>query len=545
MNNRFWVVLSMMVVHLSVKAAEPERKGDDVFGLTKVHQIHLEVKPADYKALEPSRSSQFGFGARPQRGLPAPGSPDAGVGKFNFDFKYVPATVHIGEQKLNKVGLRYKGNGTYIYARTSSKKSFKLDFDRFDKELRFDDLKKLNLHCGVTDKTKIREILAYSVFRAVGVPACRTAYAQVSLTVPDKFDKEHLGLYNVVEQVDKSFLKHHFGSSKGLLLKPEGVKGVPYLGDNPKDYEVAYNAKTEGAEEQWKRLVKFTHLVNRADEATFQKEIANYLDIDSFVKFLAATTMVATMDSILGFGHNFYLYLSPKTNKFTFMPWDLDHAFGAFFPVGTVQQQVKMSINHPHAGDNKLFDRILAVPKVKAAYHKEVKRIATTIFTEDKLLKDIETLEKLTKEMIVKDEAAARSRRESSSGFGRTPFGGRTMSLSAFVKQRAQSALAQLEGREKGVVLRASFGAPRPNFGGRRPNTGFNPFGRPSTTDQISKPLIDALDTNKDGKLTETEFTQGMKKLFEQWDKDKSSGLDEREMREGLQRLRPRTPRRP
>ena len=39
--------------------------------------------------------------------------------------------------------------------------------------------------------------------RAAGVPAPRTAYAEVTLTVPGKFDREYLGLYTVIEQVDK------------------------------------------------------------------------------------------------------------------------------------------------------------------------------------------------------------------------------------------------------------------------------------------------------------------------------------------------------
>ena len=53
------------------------------------------------------------------------------------------------------------------------------------------------------DPAKGREVLAFSVFRAAGVPAPRTAFAEVTLTVPGKHDKEFLGLYAVVENVDR------------------------------------------------------------------------------------------------------------------------------------------------------------------------------------------------------------------------------------------------------------------------------------------------------------------------------------------------------
>src|SRR5256885_38281 len=80
---------------------------------------------------------------------------------------------------------------------------------------------------------KVREPLSYAVFRAAGVPAPRTAYAEVTLTVPGKYDKEYVGLYTLVEQVDKVFLKDRFKKAGGLLVKPEGLQGgLPYLGED-------------------------------------------------------------------------------------------------------------------------------------------------------------------------------------------------------------------------------------------------------------------------------------------------------------------------
>jgi len=84
----------------------------------------------------------------------------------------------------------------------------------------------------VADVTRIREALAFSIFRAAGVPASRTAFAKVYLTVADKHDKTYVGLYTLIEPVDKTFLKDHFKSDKGMLLKPEASRAFPTSAKN-------------------------------------------------------------------------------------------------------------------------------------------------------------------------------------------------------------------------------------------------------------------------------------------------------------------------
>ena len=40
------------------------------------------------------------------------------------------------------------------------------------------------------------------------------------MTVPGTFDRHSLGLYTLVENLDDNWAKFHFGSKKGLILKP-------------------------------------------------------------------------------------------------------------------------------------------------------------------------------------------------------------------------------------------------------------------------------------------------------------------------------------
>jgi spore coat protein CotH len=181
------------------------------------------------------------------------------------------------------------------------------------------------------DPAKGREVLAYSVFRAAGVPAPRTAFAEVTLTVPGKYDKEYLGLYSVVENVDKRFLKDRFGTDKGLVMKPFQVRSMEYLGGDWEQYKGQYRPQSDPTNDQTKRVIEFARLVNQAKHDEFKKQINTYLDVDEFLRFLAANTLIANLESSFALGHNYHLYLCPKTNKFVFIPGDLCFAGAQWF----------------------------------------------------------------------------------------------------------------------------------------------------------------------------------------------------------------------
>jgi spore coat protein H len=346
-----------------------------------------------------------------------------------------------------------------------------VDIDRIDDAARFRGLKSLSLHCGVMDPTKGREALAYSIYRAAGVPAPRTAFAEVTLTVPGKYDKEHVGMYTLVESVDKNFLKLHYKNNDGLLMKPERIRGLDHLGDNWDRYKDTYQPKREATKDEIKRVIDFTKLVNQVTDAEFDKEIANYLDIDAFLKYMAATALVSNLDSFFTLGHNYCLYLHPGTNKFHFIPWDVDLSLGNFAFMGTAEQQMDLSLSKPYA-QNRLADRLMANKVFAERYQTVLKEVAPVCFDKQKLFAEIAVIEKTVKPLIEKETRAVAARKENAGGFGFGPpgggFGRPAPDLKTFVEKRSESIAAQLEGKSKGYTP-AGFGfgppggfAPRP-----------------------------------------------------------------------------------
>jgi spore coat protein CotH len=445
---------------VSADEAKAPAKDKTPFGLTKVHRLHLHLSAKEWGKMQPA-APRFGWVPGPPAQPKAQGkAEDKHRGGFGMEFPWARGELTIDGKALEDVGLRFKGNFTYMASSGGLKRPIKIDLARHVSGQRYAGLKKLNLNNGVTDPSKAREVMACAVFRAAGVPAPRTAYAEVTLTVPGKYDREFVGLYIFVEQVDRVFLEDRFKNGKGMLLKPEGLpNGLAYLGEDWKRYQQNYRPRVEPDSKQQKRLIDFARLVNQAEDDRFRKEIGSYLDVDAFLRFLAANALLANLDSFLGFGHNFYLYLRPDSNQFVFIPWDLDLSLGTWPMAGTPEQQVELSLLHPHRGENKLIDRLLAMKEVNEKYRKLVKELAETSFRKERLLKDLTVVEKVTKEPLARETRAARARKEAVGGFG--PFGGafgQSMPPRKFFEKRTESVAAQLAGKSKGFVPPAGFG---------------------------------------------------------------------------------------
>ena len=539
---RTMLMLGSIAVLCGANAATALAQGNDdaLFGLAKVHAFHLDLTAAEYQKMQPPPSMKFpGFGPK----QPGPKEPDKdaadrhkSAGAFGTEFPWVKAEFSTDGKTFKNVGVRYKGNFTYVASAQILRRPLKIDLDHFDDNApRLHGQRKLNLGNGVTDAGRAREALAFAVYRAAGIPASRTAYAELTLTVPGKYNKELVGLYTVIEQVDKTFLKAHFKSAKGLLLKPENLRGgIEYLGEDWARYEDKYRPKYEGTKEHQKRLIAFARLIHKADDAEFRKEIGSYLDLDAFVRFVAADALMANLDSYLGFGHNFYLYLRPDTNQFVFMPWDLDLSMGMWPMAGPPEKQIDLSIEHPHLGQNKLIDRLFAMKDVKEKYTKALKDMSATCFTKEKLLKDLAVIEQATKEPLAREKQAMADRKES----GKGPFAGivgQGLPLATFVERRVDSVQAQLAGERKGYVPAGmGFGPPGGGFPKGGPPGGFGPG------NFLAKPLLAVLNTGKNGKLSKDEVSAGAKRFFKDADKENKGLLDEAQIGAGINAIVPR-----
>src|SRR5262249_60830168 len=99
-----------------------------LFGLDKVHDVHLTIPAKAWDEMQPKNPPRFGFG--PPGGGPGGGGAADGPrrGGFGYDFRYVKAEVVIDGKAVKGVGVRFKGNSSYMMAAGGLKGAVKIPF---------------------------------------------------------------------------------------------------------------------------------------------------------------------------------------------------------------------------------------------------------------------------------------------------------------------------------------------------------------------------------------------------------------------------------
>src|SRR5688572_766572 len=447
---------------------------------------------------------------------------------MGVEFDYVKADLEFADRKFTNVAVRYKGNGTWMMSQGSIKRSMKVDLNEFVKGQKIAGVTKLNFHNAVTDGSWMNEVMSHAFYRDAGVLAPRTAYARVYVTVPGKYDKQYLGLYSLVENIDNNFLEERLGTSKGALFKPVTPELFADLGDEWSKYQQTYDPKDEPTPADAQRVIAFAKLVSHATDEEFAQKLPEFLDLDQFAGFMAGTVWLSTLDSILGPGQNYYMYLDHKTRKFQFYPWDLDHSFGQFFLMGDQAQRNELSIHKPWRGENRFLERVYAVSAFKTKYEAKLKEINETIGRPERITKQVDQIAAAIRPAVKEESAEKLARFEkAASGEGSEPAGmpgggggppgmnAAVQPIKKFVVERAKSIEAQLAGKSKGADIDAPPPGVQRGFG---PGTFLGPM------------LVAAHDKNDDESLSREEMVAGFSKLFEGWDKDNDGTVNEEQL---------------
>jgi hypothetical protein len=447
---------------------------------------------------------------------------------FGIEFEYVHADVEFEGRLLKDVGVRYKGNGTFLELGDSPKRSFKIDLNKYVKGQRLAGVTTLNLQNNITDATVMNEVLAYRLYRDAGVPAPRTAYARVFVTVPGKHDRQYYGLYSLSENVSKPFVEDRFGTKVGAIFKPVTPSLFADLGADWSAYSQTYDPKADLEAEQKKAVMDLCRLVTQADDTEFAARISKFIDLPGVARFMAVMVYLSDLDGILGPGQNLYLYLHPKTQQFQFIPWDQDRTWGQFARASQ-EQRDNLSIHRPWQGENPFLERLFKLEAFKKPYLANLDEFSKTIFSPERLAKQVDEVAAAIRPAVQEESESNLARfdkavaGETIQSAGRGPFGSSEIKpIKPFARVRTQSVREQLAGKSEGQVLRSG------GFPGGGGGAGLG--------NMLGRFFLQILDEDEDSSLTEAEFTQGFARLFQAWNSDRSGKLTLAQLRLGIEK---------
>lgn len=449
----------------ALPTAHAVRTARDLYQTTNIWLVHLSFSTDQWEVMQPKRITPLPHfmqsdGTVLLRNPEAQRSGLAGV--LGFDFDWAHAELEFSGLRFTNVASRIKGNGTFLGSLYGEKRSWKIDLNKFAKGQRLGDVDELTLNNLVNDYSSMSDSLAYEFFRDAGVPASRTAYAYVSVTVEGKWTAKPLGLYAMVEPVDANFALGHLGSARAPIFKPVTYELFQHLGEDWSAYAETYDLKTKATLAQQQRVIEFARLATHASDEEFAERLGEFLDLPRFSRYLACEVLLSNYDSFLANGQNFYIYLDPDSNRFGFIPWDLDLSWGGFFLLGTTEEREQASIMRPWVGRNRFLERVFRVKAFRDQYRAQLEDLLARQFVPERLHRRVDEVAMILRGPVAADssfrhgkflEATSSKRRaepidEEAHGANRPAH-----QLKRFIDERAKSVRDQLDGKSRGIVL--------------------------------------------------------------------------------------------
>ena len=249
--------------------------------------------------------------------------------------------------------LANSGNRT----KYASKRSWKVDLEPGDDDEQVADMRRLNLKAMYNDPSQMREALAWATFGHAQIVAPRHTFARMSL------NGDYLGLFSVVEEVDRRFLRRHFDpADRGNLYKaycgdlgcatlehrcgPGGDGGAAYVSHDPDDgtYRLKTNKDDAGqnTRDDLAELVRVIHGTGLPAGASFGSDayaeaLREVFDVEAFLRWAGANVLLGSWDNYFATPANYYLYNGGRPGAerdvvsrpyFTWIPWDYDNCLG-------------------------------------------------------------------------------------------------------------------------------------------------------------------------------------------------------------------------
>lgn len=265
---------------------------------------------------------------------------------------------------------------------------------RFHKDQPLDGMTTINLIYEYMDRFPLAEHLSYEVYRKAGAPAPRSGHVRTFI------DGKPIGFQLMVEQVNKSYLRHNGYDANGNLYK------AVWWADNV----VSRHEKKTHVHDGHADLVELVQQLNKTKGDEQWKVIEKHFDVKEMANHYAVRTILSDWD---GFFNNYFLYHDTAgTGKWTLHPWDQDKSQGFHDGIQGFEVFFDMPLTYAKQGDippgkvnfgfggpiwwrmgGDISKPLLANPEFRKRFLVRVKELLETVYTEEKFFPVIKVLE--------------------------------------------------------------------------------------------------------------------------------------------------------
>lgn len=327
----------------------------------------------------------------------------------------IDAELEVDGVKYKKGEIAFRGTTSLNYP----KKGFKVKFKK--KNLYQGHTKRIDLSASYTDKSLLRERLSFDLFNRTSVVSSRAWHVDF-LIISKEGELLKRGLYTGLEHVDEYFFENRKrdigtlykadggivnGKFVGAVLdpQPDSILRILYDKESTKKVVAAGLAANvikavfswdrieiaDADEEDYGDLDTFIRAIHSWDGATISRYLDDWMDVDSYLDWLAVNTLVQANDN---YHKNYFIHNRVEDDRWEIMPWDYDFSWGRNWndwcgglcddlSEGTSIKGTAPMLNH-------LSQRVLNNDTYFERLRAHLTQLLTDEFTEDKLFPKID-----------------------------------------------------------------------------------------------------------------------------------------------------------
>jgi hypothetical protein len=350
----------------------------------------------------------------------------------------IPATMIVDGVTYDGVGVRFRGNTSYMMA--GQKKPFNIEVDYTHENQRLMGYKTLNLINCMNDPTFMREVL-YSNMCRQQIPSAKANFVILEI------NGENWGIYANVQQLNAEFIEDWFPSNDGTRWRAEGMMGgwnqggggggqgggdgrdpddgplpeprgakanskdlvltepggggggvtsglaaLTWQGNDSAAYEAVYELKNTKQDDPWASLIHTCDVLNNTPLEQLPDEIEKVLDVDRALWLCAFEIVFLDDDGYVNKrGSDYYLYYEPETGRMHLMQYDGNECMG--------NQQWSLFYREDDPVVPIMY-RLMDIPRYRQRYMAHARTILRSFFTEETLFPIIDTYQALIEDEV-------------------------------------------------------------------------------------------------------------------------------------------------
>lgn len=247
----------------------------------------------------------------------------------------------------NGDAMRPEGTTGSKHSKTGTKwnlSNYELDFGRYSSDRTLREVRSVFLKSCINDPSYARERYCYNLFERFGISSIgRNIYCRLNIQVIGDEKPAYIGLYQMIEPVDQSYLDDRtglFGSSEGFLWKcRNGASLMPSStsvqcgadSGNGEDFPYLLLTGKNSMNAAVTQLNGFMKNLKSLSHNDFYNWITEVCDVELLLRTYAVNVAVGMWDDYWNRGNNFYLYFnstSKDSYKVFLIPFDYEMSLG-------------------------------------------------------------------------------------------------------------------------------------------------------------------------------------------------------------------------